>query len=60
MITIKRHPNFKQWFKILYFDIILDEIQGHAKAVKRAKELSKENQTSAYDYTDEKREPQRI
>jgi len=58
MITIKRHPNFKQWFKILYSDTILDEIQGHAKAIKRARKLSEEKQTSAYDYTNE--EPKRI
>ena len=58
MITVKRNPNFKRWFKVLHFDKIIDEIQGHANALKRAKAESKKQEVAVFDCTTD--EPRRI
>ena len=58
MITLTQNPNFKKWFKICFGNNVVDEIEGKAKAIKRAKALGRENETPAWDCTEN--EPKRI
>ena len=52
MIFIKQHPNFVQWFKISFYDELVDEVKGKAKALRRAKEIANGRKVSFYDETD--------
>ena len=52
MIFIKKHPNFAQWFKVSFYDELVDEVKGKARALRRAKEIANGRKVSFYDQTD--------
>ena len=52
MILVKKHPNFAQWFKISFYDELVDEVKGKARALRRAKEIANGRKVNCYDQTD--------
>ena len=41
MIRIQRHANFQSWFNLLKGHTLIEQISGEAKALDRAKKLSR-------------------
>jgi hypothetical protein len=52
MIFVKKHPNFAQWFKISFYDELVDEVKGKARALRRAKEIANGREVGFYDQTE--------
>ena len=52
MILVRKHPNFAQWFKISFYDELVDEVKGKARALRRAKEIANGRKVNFYDQTD--------
>ena len=51
MILVRQHPNFSQWFKISFYDELVDEVKGKARALRRAKEIANGRKVNFYDQT---------
>jgi len=45
MISIKRNPNFSNWFQVLHFGNIVEEFANRAKAMKFARNMAKSSAT---------------
>jgi len=56
MITIKRHPNLTNWLEIRFFSEILDQVVGHAQAVRIASDIAKQKNSQVVDLTCKKSE----
>ena len=41
MISVRRNPNFRQFFQIFSFGRLVDEVEGQAKALRIAKSEAK-------------------
>ena len=46
MITIKKNPNFSNWFQIFAFGKMIDELSNIAKAIDLANSLAKNHEQS--------------
>jgi|TARA_B100002019_G_C21242295_1_gene586224 hypothetical protein len=54
MITIRKNPNFTQWFQVFAFGKLIDELNTKAKAMSLARTIARNNNTDFY-HMDEKR-----
>ena len=48
MIKIKTHPNFGNWFNIFAFNKLVEQVHTKSQALKKAKELARNNEQSFY------------
>jgi ribosomal protein L32E len=56
MITIKRHPNLTNWLEIRFFSELVEQVVGHAQAVRIASHIAKEKKSQVVDLTCKKSE----
>lgn len=56
MITIKRHPNLDNWLEIRFFSKVIDQVVGHARAMRLASSLAEQKGGEVYDLTCEKQQ----
>jgi hypothetical protein len=54
MITIRKNPNFTQWFQVFAFGKLIDELNTKAKAMSLAKTIARNNDKDFY-HMDDKR-----
>lgn len=48
MIKIKTHPNFCNWFNIFAFNKLVEQVHTKSQALKKAKELARNNEQEFY------------
>ena len=54
MITIRKNPNFTEWFQVFAFGKLIDELNTKAKAMSLAKTIARNNDKDFY-HMDDKR-----
>jgi len=48
MIKIKTHPNFGNWFNIFAFNKLVEQVHTRSEALRKAKELARNNEQQFY------------
>lgn len=52
MIQVSKNPNFQGWYKVCFFTDLIDEIKGHAKALRFAQKVARERKVIVHDRTE--------
>jgi hypothetical protein len=55
MITIKRHPNLTNWLEVRFFSELIDQVTGHAQALKLAQTTARNRGGKVFDLTQGKK-----
>jgi hypothetical protein len=54
MITIRKNPNFTEWFQVFAFGKLIDELNTKSKAMSLAKAIARNNKKDFF-HIDDKR-----
>lgn len=54
MITIRKNPNFQEWFQVFAFGKFIDELRSKAQAMDLANSIAKNNRKDFYHVEDQR------